>query len=405
MSRRAGGLLALCVTVVIQVGVTSPAHAERSKRCFGRKPTIVGTQRRDVLTGTSGADIIAGLGGRDRIRGRRGNDFLCGDGGPDFLIGGSGRDRISGNSGPDRLRGGRRGDVLRAGTGFHHLFAPGPGRDRIRGARTLSDTVDYRGANRRVKINLGTGRASGFGFDRLYRVENAYGSRFGDRLVGNGHSNRLFGRRGDDTILGFANPIDLFANPSDLSVLDFLVGGGGDDVLDGGADLDVAVYSKATRGISVDLRAGHARGQGRDTISSVEAIYGTRFGDRLTGNGNENLFYGGAGNDSVAGEGGTDVASYLDARRAIRVNLGAGTSFGQGADRLGRVEDIYGSARGDRITGSPVPNRVWALEGNDVIFGLAGNDVLRGRAGRDRINGGIDIDACSGEVETNCERG
>jgi Ca2+-binding RTX toxin-like protein len=401
--RRCGVLLTVCAVVAVQTLAMAPALSERSKRCFGRKPTIVGTQGKDVLRGTPRADVIAGLDGRDRIRGRGGNDRICGDAKLDTLIGGPGRDKIAGNAGPDRLRGGNGNDTLRAGRGFFHYFYPGRGNDRVRGARTLSDSVDYISSRRKVKVNLQAGRAGGSGYDRLSRIEVVYGSRFADRLVGNGHANLLVGRRGDDTILGMANPTSSFGDPTSVLLVDSLVGGPGKDALDGGANLDVSAYDGARRRVVVNLPAGTARGQGRDVLSSIEGIAGTPFADRLTGDGHDNFLAGRAGNDILAGEGGADVVSYLG-RRGVRINLTTGRAFGQGADVLTRIEDVFGSRRRDRITGNDAVNRVWALEGNDLVRGLAGNDILRGRAGRDRIDGGADIDACIGEVEINCER-
>jgi hemolysin type calcium-binding protein len=47
-------------------------------RCFGRAPTIVGTNGADVLRGTTpGPDVIVGRGGDDRIRPGRGLDRVC----------------------------------------------------------------------------------------------------------------------------------------------------------------------------------------------------------------------------------------------------------------------------------------------------------------------------------------
>ena len=85
--------------------------------CYGRSPTIVGTERSDVLTGTPKADVFLALGGRDRVRGLAGNDTACGGAGKDKLIGGKGRDRLNGGRGADTLIGGRGKDVLKGGPG------------------------------------------------------------------------------------------------------------------------------------------------------------------------------------------------------------------------------------------------------------------------------------------------
>ncbi|HET7929707.1 MAG TPA: hypothetical protein VFM40_09175 [Actinomycetota bacterium] len=58
-------ILVIQASVAIMVGLAP--NAEASTRCFGKRPTIVGTSRADVLVGTRRRDIISGLGGRDLL--------------------------------------------------------------------------------------------------------------------------------------------------------------------------------------------------------------------------------------------------------------------------------------------------------------------------------------------------
>jgi Ca2+-binding RTX toxin-like protein len=74
--------------------------------CFGRRATIVGTQRADVLRGTARADVIVALGGNDRITGLGRGDRICAGAGNDVIItaGDRGaRDLIACSAGRDRL--------------------------------------------------------------------------------------------------------------------------------------------------------------------------------------------------------------------------------------------------------------------------------------------------------------
>src|SRR5262245_6167621 len=59
----------LVVQASLAMIVALAPSAEASSRCFGRRPTIVGTSRADVLEGTRNRDVISGLGGRDTIMG------------------------------------------------------------------------------------------------------------------------------------------------------------------------------------------------------------------------------------------------------------------------------------------------------------------------------------------------
>jgi Ca2+-binding RTX toxin-like protein len=88
-----------------------------AQRCFGQRPTICGTNGRDVLRGTPGSDVIVGRGGKDRIEGLGGNDRICGGKGNDRLLGGKGKDRLSGDQGKDVLLGGAGRDQLNGGLG------------------------------------------------------------------------------------------------------------------------------------------------------------------------------------------------------------------------------------------------------------------------------------------------
>jgi uncharacterized protein len=98
-----------------------------AERCDGLRPTIRGTNGRDVLRGTRAADVIMGLDGGDVIIGGRGNDVICGGAGNDLLLGGSGPDRLLGGFGDDQVYGGRGGDSLIGGPGRDEL-RQGPGR-------------------------------------------------------------------------------------------------------------------------------------------------------------------------------------------------------------------------------------------------------------------------------------
>lgn len=90
----------------------TPAHAAVPD-CFGKEPTIVGTEDADFLEGTGEADVIQALAGDDTIYGYAQNDLLCGDVGDDEIYGVIGHDKMSGGAGNDTIVPGGGGDVLR----------------------------------------------------------------------------------------------------------------------------------------------------------------------------------------------------------------------------------------------------------------------------------------------------
>lgn len=141
---------------------------------------INGNQNANVLKGTSKRDTIKGLGGDDELFGYAGNDIL---------EGGTGKDHLDGGDGIDR--------------------------------------AEYRKSKAGVTVNLGLnfglgGEAEG---DTFTSIENVYGSRYANLLVGDGGNNVLAGRNGNDTLKGEAGA-------------DRLLGGNGKDTLEGGDDND-----------------------------------------------------------------------------------------------------------------------------------------------------------------------
>ena len=323
-----------------------------------RSNRIVGTGRADVIVGGRGNDIVFGRGGNDLIcggpghdelyggpgkdglRGGPGDDFFGGAGGNDLILGGRGRRDfaqylggprrvrvdlgrgVARGWGKDRLRGieyaggTRFGDVLRGKRGRNFLFGQG-GDDRLfgRGGNDFLfagggddvlvggdgfDAADYTLSGRGVVVNLDGGTATGEGSDRIAGVEDAWGSRFADTLIGDSTSNQLFGWDGSDELQGGAGP-------------DLLVPGAGADAVDGGPGDDFADFYflrlsrlVAFRPVTVDLGAGTASGHGDDSLTRVENVSATDSDDLLLGDGGPNVMFALNGSDEIYGLGGND---------------------------------------------------------------------------------------------------
>ena len=99
--------------LVVGLALTAP----EDQRCFGRKPTIIGSDRSEVIRGTNRPDVILALGGNDRITGVNGDDVICAGPGDDVVNGGNGDDRIDGGSGDDVLTGANGDDRILGGSG------------------------------------------------------------------------------------------------------------------------------------------------------------------------------------------------------------------------------------------------------------------------------------------------
>ena len=385
------------VTVSLTSGTGSGGHAQ------GDTLTLI-----ENLIGSSLADTLTGDANANSLRGEAGNDTLVGRAGADALDGGANTDTasyagapaavtvnlttgthtgeaqgdtftsieiISGSGHNDTLTGNASANHLKGEAGNDTLVGLG-GADTLDGGPGTGDTASYAGSNNAVTVSLTSGTGSGGHAqgDTLTLIENLIGSSLADTLTGDVNANSLRGTGGNDTLIGRA----------------------GADALDGGGGTDTASYASSNAAVSVNLNStgtqsgGHAQG---DTLTLIENLIGSNFGDTLTGDVNANSLRGEAGNDTLIGRagadaldggGGTDTASYAGATAAVTVNLTTGTHTGEAqGDTFTSIEIISGSGHNDTLTGNASANSLRGTGGNDTLIGRAGADALDGGGGTD----------------------
>lgn len=340
-----------------------------------------------------------------------------GGAGDDIIVGGSANDpALNGDGGDDVLVGGQGNDTMNGG-------ANGGGGDDV-----AYDNASFVGAATAAGITFDLGTTSaqitgGAGSDTVTNVENVQGSTFDDTLRGNASANTLQGWEGDDTLIGL----------------------GGNDVINGDAGSDTASYDNVTyagaasAGITLDLSNASSQntvGAGSDTVTNVENVIGSSFGDTLTGDsvanvlsglggtdtlkgaagndtldggaGNGDQLAGGNGDDAFNGGAGTgDTVSYDDTFAGVVPTTGitfslavlsptTQTTGGAGTDTLvGGVENLTGSSKADRLTGDGGANVLQGGAQNDTLGGGSGDDTLVGGAGDDVFTGGSGVDLVS----------
>ena len=392
--------------------------------------TLTGNAVANTLTGGAAADTIVGNNGNDVIFGGAGADFLLGgtssaldDGSSDTLYGGAGNDYLSGGQGNDFLYGGDGDDTLNGTVGATTggFFAVDGGDDTFDGGdgtdiailayenRTLASTVGVAfdignlAGNSNITIN---GVVTG----SLTSIERVTfrGTAGNDVVKGGGSIDSLTGNAGDDVLDGW------YGN-------DVLDGGLGNDTLIGGEGLDTATYALAPSGVTVDLRldgiAQNTGGYGIDTLSGIEYLIGSAFGDTLRGNDEFNLIIDsgvGAGatalsqTDSIFGYGGNDSILVTRANTAVATNInldggdgddfielrsGTLTGFTLAANAAGLSATTSGAAQTYAPLGATSADR-----NSDVVTvdGGAGNDriVLTGVASA-TVNAGSGDDIVS----------
>ena len=225
----------------------------------------------------------------------------------------------------------------------------------------------------------------------------------GNTLAGGSGNDVLIGGVGDDILNG--------GNGNDL-----LVGGAGDDTLNGGGGIDTASYIDATSGVTVSLASSapqNTGGAGTDTLSGIENLIGSNFGDMLTGNSGDNTLSGLAGNDTLIGGKGNDILIGGAGNDTFVWNADdrGGNyhdivkDFGNGDDKLDLsqlLQGIEGPATADVLTqylsfdfvsepGSTVINVASAGSGTPVDQTITlENTVLSGGNAADIIQGMLD---------------
>lgn len=139
-------------------------------------------------------------------------------------------------------------------------------------------------------------------------------------------------------------------------------------------------------GVTIERASG---GAGDDTL------IGNAAANRLTGGFGDDVLSGGRGVDTLDGGHGRDTADYSDAAAGVTVKLKGGRTSNDGdgaSDVLVSIEDLFGSAFNDFLSGDDGANRLDGAGGRDTLAGLGGDDTLTGGGGDDVINGGAGVD-------------
>jgi hypothetical protein len=223
-------------------------------------------------------------------------------------------------------------------------------------------------------VNAGGTTATGAAYATAITIDGSVG--LGDQvLTGGAGSDSITGGAGDDLLAGGLGN-------------DSLVGGGGEDGVDYSASLTAVVVTLGPPGVG--------SGEGLDSLTTIEDVYGSSLADTITGDAGDNWIGPGAGDDTVDGganAGFGDTYDVSDAEDGVTVDLGAGTSTGgSGTDTLTRIENVSGSELNDTLTGKSNDNILWGNGGNDLLSGGAGSQAAGVDDGTDSFDGGSGID-------------
>ena len=106
---------------------------------------------------------------------------------------------------------------------------------------------------------------------------------------------------------------DTITNATSLHTI---VSSPGEDTISG-ANTNYALW-QATQSVTINLKEGWSEDGfgGRDSVSGIETVHGTRFGDTFYGTENYEKFFANGGNNTIDGGGGSDRVSYAPGRGA-----------------------------------------------------------------------------------------
>lgn len=323
------------------------------------------------------------------------------------------------------------------------------------------DTIDGSNQASAVSINLTAGSFSSIGkafwngsaninncLAIAYgaQIENATGSKYNDKLVGNSLNNVLNGGVGSDNLIGgdgsdsyyvdnasdvisetnaslssggndtvysYLSAYTLGGNLENLRLLstgaanatgnalnNALHGGTGNNILDGKAGSDFMAGGNGSDTYYVDAvgdtvsesNADTATG-GSDTVVSLLSAYtlGSNVENLVvlgsgaadgTGNSLNNVIYAGNGDNVVDGGGGTDTLSYYYATQAITASLAIAGAQATGGSGSDTLLNF------ENLNGSKYDDKLTGNSAANKLVGDAGKDILNGGAGADNMVGG-----------------
>lgn len=351
--------------------------------------------------GTSGRDTLAGASGDDILRGQAGADTLDPRGGSDIVHAGRGQDRIFWRAGPDRIDGGPGTDTLDL-RHFDDFVSLG----RL-SRETSLDAEDFANA---MLMTLG------MWVQTLPPPEDEANPLPAEWGVLVQHETGLYKLRSFEQVvdpvrpglLGEENPLTGVAEQGSQRTvvarnIERITGSEGDDFFMLGGGLLHVNHNTLDNVTSLPGALGLDRiegGAGNDVIGATFMESTTTRGDGLVlgGPGNDHISVNGARVDVRAGEGRDQVdAGFISASSMTRFRVDGGggddaplwlddwLEFVDTGDTAGLEAvnvltttggGLYGSGRGDEITGG---------RGRDFIVGFGGADKLGGGRGNDVI--------------------
>jgi Ca2+-binding RTX toxin-like protein len=202
--------------------------------------------------------------------------------------------------------------------------------------------------------------------DNLISIENVWGGKAADILVGDDSDNTFRGGQGRDKI-------------------------------DGGAGVDTADYSDMTKSVVLKLSGSRSitvsvGGKADDKLKSIENAIGGSAGDKLTGDAGANTLQGGKGADTLTGaagsdrlNGGKDADQFVFSTKLKTAGVDTIVKFEHDKDTLVLDDKVF-KAVGSSLTAGEFYAKAGAVKAHDksdhVIYNKTTGDLYYDKDGK-----------------------
>ena len=343
------------------------------------------------VTGNEFANVLIGNVGNNTLTGGLGNDTMAGGAGNDTYVVDSASDVVTEalNEGADTVQ---SSVTLTLAANVENLTLTGAAAINATG-NALNNALVGNSADNILDGGLGIDTMTGGAGNDVYYVDTV--GDIGVEAVGEGVDqvvtsvNYTLGANLEYLSLNSSAAINGTGNELNNSIY----AGAGNNIIDGGAGTDFVIYSSAVAGVTINLSLTSAQvtgGSGTDTVLNIENIYGSSFGDNLTGNASNNEFRDAGGADTMSGGNGDDIYYANNTADVVIENANEGYdivysnvtyTLSANVDRL----YLYGTAAVN-ATGNTLNN---VLYGGDSNGGNTAANVLTGGVGDDTYYVGL----------------
>jgi Ca2+-binding RTX toxin-like protein len=390
---------------------------------FSNFQNVIGSAYDDTIYGDSNNNVISGGGGDNNLDGGGGTNTLDYSHDPGSVYvdladgwatnGWGGNDAIAnfqnviGSAYGDTIMG-SSDNVITCGAGDDLVINGGGSNTYDGGGGTNTLSYQYDPAGVTVDLSTGTATNGSSGTDTISNFQNVIGSGYDDTITGDSQDNVIAGGAGNNTLdggggintLDYSNAwdgvtVDLSAGTASngyggtdtISNFQIVIGSHYDDSITGDGTTTVS-YENAYSGVTVDLSAGTATGDGNDTLINIQSVIGSAYDDTITGDSNDNVISGGAGNNTLDGGGGVNTLDYSHDPSGVTVDLSSGTATNgyAGTDTISNFQVVIGSHYDNTITGDGSTTIDYSHDPAGVTVDLSAGTATNGWGGTDTLS-------------------